>query len=228
MAPANLMTCPRCGWKNVRHSPRRGFIDGILAVLFLAPFRCRNCRHRFFRFSKRIGNDFTLTHSDEAPSTPTRPHVESVAPHIEEDRSTPPPPDEPAIEIETPRSILIIDDDPAIRKFLHRVLERHGYRISELDDGKDLASELSSNPVDLLITGLVSERQDGLDAVASLHGAYPDLKIIMLSSFWAADAQLTKELPWVFAILPKPFLSELLLDSVRRALEQSAESRVTG
>ena len=221
------MTCPRCGLKNIRHSPRRGFIDGILAVLFLAPFRCRNCRHRFFRFSKRIGNDFTLTHSDPAPSTPIRPRVEPEASHVEETRSTPPPPDEPAIEIETPRSILIIDDDLAIRKFLHRVLERHGYRTSELEDAKNIASELNSNPVDLLITGLVSERQDGLDKVAGLHSAFPDLKVIVLSSFWAAETQVTEELSGVFAVLPKPFLSELLLDSVRGALEQSAGSRIT-
>src|SRR5258708_820662 len=102
----------------------------------------------------------------------------------EEPRSTPPPSGEPVIESETPRSILIIEDELAIRKFLHRVLERDGYRIFELDDAKNLASELTSSPVDLLITGLVSERQGGLDSVASLHGAYPDLKIIVLSSFW--------------------------------------------
>jgi CheY-like chemotaxis protein len=195
-------------------------IDGVLAVLFLAPFRCRHCRHRFFRFSKRIGNDFILTHTEPAPCAPERPRVE-------EDRSTPPlpdksAPDESAIVIETPRSILIIDAEVAIRKFLHRVLERHGYRTSELDDPKNLVSELSSNPVDLLITDLVSERPDSLDSVACIHSTYPDLKIIVLSGFWVAETHLTKRLPGVFAILPKPFLSESLLESVRGALGQSA------
>jgi CheY-like chemotaxis protein len=211
------MTCPRCGLKNIRHSPRRGLIDGVLAVLFLAPFRCRHCRHRFFRFSKRIGNDFILTHSGPASS--------ALAPHLDESRNTPPP-DELAIDIETPRSILIIDDDLAIRKLLQRVLERHGYCTSELDDDKDLASELASNPVDLLITSFVSERQGGLESIAGLHRAYPDLKIIVLSSYWAAETYLTKELPGGLAILPKPFLSESLLHSVRAALDLSSGSRV--
>ena len=205
-------------------------IDNTLAVIFLTPFRCRNCRHRFFRFSKRIGTDFTLARSGFAPSTPARTHVgeaRSTAPPREQPAPEQPAPEQPAIEIETARSILIIDGDLAIRKFIRRVLERHGYRTFELADAKHLAPELSSNPVDLLITDLVSERQDGLDTVASLHSAYPDLKIIVLSSFWAAEMQLTKGLPGVFAILPKPFLSKSLLDSVRGALEQSAESRVT-
>src|SRR5260370_15646035 len=172
------MTCPRCGLKNIRHSPRRGLIDGVLAVFFLAPFRCRNCRHRFFRFSKRIGNDFTLAHSEFPASTPARPHVEEeriTALPLEQPAPEQPSPDEPSLEIETPRSILIIDNDLAIRKFLARVLERCGYRTSELDDAKNLALELNSNPVDLLITDLVSERQDGLDTLVSLQCAYPDL-----------------------------------------------------
>ncbi len=61
------MTCPKCGKHNIRPSPRQGLVDGLLAVVFLAPFRCRNCRVRFFRFSKRIGNDLALSDS-------TRPH----------------------------------------------------------------------------------------------------------------------------------------------------------
>src|SRR5260370_30365699 len=116
------MSGARCGLKNSRHAPRRRLIDGVIAVFFLAPFRCRNCRHRFFRFSKRIGNDFTLAHSKLPPSTPARPHVE-------EERITALPPEQPApeqaapeqaapeqptIEIETTGSILIIDNDLAI------------------------------------------------------------------------------------------------------------------
>jgi len=45
--------CSRCGWSNVRPSPRRGAVEFVLAWFWLAPFRCRNCRHRFFRFSGR-------------------------------------------------------------------------------------------------------------------------------------------------------------------------------
>src|SRR5260370_41210512 len=139
------MSGARCGLKNSRHAPRRRLIDGVIAVFFLAPFRCRNCRHRFFRFSKRIGNDFTLAHSESPPSTPARPHVEeerSTALPPEQPAPDQPAPEQPAIEIETAGSILIIDSDPAIRKFLRRVLERYGYRTSELDDAKNLVPEL--------------------------------------------------------------------------------------
>src|SRR5260370_7701792 len=131
------MSGARCGLKNSRHAPRRRLVDGVLAVFFLAPFRCRNCRHRFFRFSKRIGNDFTLAHSEFPASTPARPHVEEERitalpleqpapeqPVLEQPAPQQPAPDEPAIAIDTRRSILIIDNNLAIPKFLPPLLYR--------------------------------------------------------------------------------------------------------
>ena len=41
--------CPRCLSKDIRRSRRGGVVDIILSHLFLDPFRCRNCRKRFFR-----------------------------------------------------------------------------------------------------------------------------------------------------------------------------------
>src|SRR5690242_13029647 len=69
---AETKICPRCGWSNIRPSPRRGLIDGFMALFFLAPFRCRNCRHRFYRFSTRVGNEVTLEPTVPAPR-PVRP-----------------------------------------------------------------------------------------------------------------------------------------------------------
>lgn len=62
-----IKTCSRCGWSNVRPSPRRGFTEHLLAGLFLAPFRCRNCRHRFFRFSTH-----GIRQLGAVPATPLR------------------------------------------------------------------------------------------------------------------------------------------------------------
>src|SRR5262249_18652 len=41
--------CPRCSSMNVRRSPRR-WVDWLLPVMLAAPYRCRDCRTRFFRF----------------------------------------------------------------------------------------------------------------------------------------------------------------------------------
>jgi hypothetical protein len=41
--------CPRCTSTNVRRAYRKGIWEQMLRVFFLAPFRCRACRHKFYR-----------------------------------------------------------------------------------------------------------------------------------------------------------------------------------
>jgi DNA-directed RNA polymerase subunit RPC12/RpoP len=46
------MQCPECGSKRIHLSRRKGFLEkGILAAVFLRPFRCQRCDIRFFRLS---------------------------------------------------------------------------------------------------------------------------------------------------------------------------------
>ena len=47
-----MMNCPCCLSEHIRRSRRKGFIErGILAMLFVRPFRCGRCDYRFFRWS---------------------------------------------------------------------------------------------------------------------------------------------------------------------------------
>ncbi len=42
--------CPKCTSKNVRRSARSGMWEEFLRLFFISPFRCRACRHKFYRF----------------------------------------------------------------------------------------------------------------------------------------------------------------------------------
>jgi hypothetical protein len=46
--------CPKCGWNDVRYSEYYSIWENLLRLFFLVPFRCRICRHRFFRFPNYI------------------------------------------------------------------------------------------------------------------------------------------------------------------------------
>lgn len=48
---ANLMNCPHCHSERTRRSKRRGFVErGPLTLISLKPFRCGDCRYRFYRW----------------------------------------------------------------------------------------------------------------------------------------------------------------------------------
>jgi len=42
--------CPKCTSTNVRRASRTGMWEEFLRLFFIAPFRCRACRHKFYRF----------------------------------------------------------------------------------------------------------------------------------------------------------------------------------
>ncbi len=42
--------CPNCTSTDVRRANRKGMFEGFLRLFFIAPFRCRACRHKFYRF----------------------------------------------------------------------------------------------------------------------------------------------------------------------------------
>jgi hypothetical protein len=41
--------CPVCGWTDVRRSMPHGFLDRVVRMVGLVPYRCRSCSHRFYR-----------------------------------------------------------------------------------------------------------------------------------------------------------------------------------
>ena len=41
--------CPICGWMDVHRSMPKGFLDGLVRIVGLVPYRCRSCGQRFYR-----------------------------------------------------------------------------------------------------------------------------------------------------------------------------------
>jgi uncharacterized protein with PIN domain len=46
---ARLIVCPHCDGRNVRPSHLKNIMDKALSSLFISPYRCRECRHRFWK-----------------------------------------------------------------------------------------------------------------------------------------------------------------------------------
>lgn len=180
-------------------------MDGALACLLLAPFRCRMCRQRFYRFSFRIDKRPAARLPARLRARQSRAVSWKVEFHPPEPEIIEPVPENP----EPSFSILIADSDFSIRKLLRRILERAGYGIYEQAGTGDLETELEARRVDLLIAELDPSEPQGL---ASLQRAHPGLKIIALSGDGSSAGTAA-------AVLRKPFRAQALLDSVRSALK---------
>ncbi len=115
--------------------------------------------------------------------------------------------------------VLVVDDEPAVRRFAARVLEEEGYAVEEAIDGADALARLRDEhrAVDVVVSDVVMPRLNGVELLRELTSLRPALPVILMSGF--ATVQLEgMGIPAPCGVLPKPFSSERLLEEVRRCL----------
>lgn len=115
----------------------------------------------------------------------------------------------------TAPSILVVDDDPAIRKMTRLVLEAEGYAVRAAGDGREALAEIAREPPDLVLSDVRMPELDGVALLAELRRRAPDLPVVLFSALHDRIDD-----PGV-AFLPKPFDIPHLLDTVHGALAAS-------
>jgi two-component system cell cycle sensor histidine kinase/response regulator CckA len=118
-------------------------------------------------------------------------------------------------------SILVVDDESAVRRFAARVLEREGYSVVQASDGLE-ALELikqGSTSVEVVVTDIVMPRLNGVELMHALSVSHPGLPVILMSGY-AAEALAELGIAAPCGMLAKPFLSERLLEEVRRCINR--------
>jgi two-component system KDP operon response regulator KdpE len=80
-----------------------------------------------------------------------------------------------------PLRILVVDDEPPIRRFLRTSLSAQGYQVLEADDGEAALAVLRRNAVDLLILDLGLPGMDGFEVIKQLRDSGSAVPIVVLS-----------------------------------------------
>ena len=120
--------------------------------------------------------------------------------------------------------ILVVDDDPAIRKLIRLILEHSGYDVLVAEDGKDAINVLRSgeNPmvIDTIITDLNMPNIDGFEAIAYFQNEFPSIPLIVLTGIADVELAVSFMREGVSNYLVKPVGVEQLKASVARAIAE--------
>lgn len=120
--------------------------------------------------------------------------------------------------------ILVVDDDPAIRKLIRLLLENAGYDVLEAENGQEAIKVLSSGEtpmvVDLIITDLNMPKVDGFEAIASFQKEYPSIPVIVLTGIGDREVETSFRRKGVSDYLMKPVDVRTLIASVADAIAQ--------
>ena len=118
----------------------------------------------------------------------------------------------------TPGTVLVVDDDSAIRTVVAQALRREGHRVTTAASLADLRRELRLGLPDVLVADVVLPDGNGLDFVAGLMGEHPGLPVIVFSAQNTLATAVRATEVGAFDYLPKPFDLDVLGQAVRGAI----------
>jgi CheY-like chemotaxis protein len=124
--------------------------------------------------------------------------------------------DRAAEKVKAEGTILVVDDEPNVRRVASAILERHGYTVALAADGYEALAlglahggKFAAVLLDLMMPGL-----DGPGTLKELRAMNPHLPILLMSGFTEEDARRKLPSDGLVAFLPKPFTAEDLLRAI--------------
>ena len=117
-------------------------------------------------------------------------------------------------------TILLVEDEPAVKGLFSQALNREGYTVHEARNGVEALEVVKGiGHIDVLVTDVVMPYMKGPELARQLLAKQPDLKVIFVSGYVAPGDLGPHE-----ALLQKPFVRQQLIDKVKEVLGEPAAS----
>ena len=115
-------------------------------------------------------------------------------------------------------SVLIIDDEAAIRESLETLLEMEGYDVQSAATADEGLTRIGSRPYDLVLLDLALPDRNGIDLLAELHVHDPQLAVIMITAYGTVENAVKAMQAGAMNFVQKPWDNEKLLADIRTAV----------
>ena len=117
--------------------------------------------------------------------------------------------------------VLIVDDEPAIRRTLRDILEFEKYEVDEALDGLECIAKLKKAKYDVVILDIKMPKMDGMEALERIQLLAPDTPVVMISGHANIDTAVESVKKGAFDFISKPPDLNRLLITLRNALDKS-------
>jgi DNA-binding NtrC family response regulator len=131
------------------------------------------------------------------------------------------------IELRVMATILVVDDEPEVRKLVGAMLSREGHSVVISDSGDHAlrAYQKTETHIDLLLTDVVSPGMSGPVLADRLTAQQADLRVLFMSGYDGTQVVQRYVVERGFSLLVKPFTMEQLREKVRAALNRPEPSQ---
>jgi CheY-like chemotaxis protein len=120
-------------------------------------------------------------------------------------------------------TVLVVEDEDALREVTRRILARKGYEVIVASDGKEAIDVVEAYPgvVDLLLTDVVMPHMLGKQVAEEIRARRPGLRVVFMSGFAQPVLGAQGTLEEGVVLVSKPFSESELLTKIRETLDAS-------
>ena len=119
--------------------------------------------------------------------------------------------------------VLVVDDEPSIRKLVNLTLTKAGYEVVEAQDGEQAIKVLNSedNPlmVDTILCDIRMPKVNGIEAIAYFRAQYPTVPIVVMTGYPDVDLAVSLMRQGVLDYLVKPVSKDELLTVITKSVD---------
>lgn len=152
-----------------------------------------------------------------------RHHIDQNAPVVEAERAAP-------RDVTGQDTILLVEDEEAVRSFAARALRMRGYNVIEASGGEEALEHVRADkaPIHLIITDVVMPNMDGPTMVRQVRRIRPDMQVIFMSGYAEEAFRRNDEKAEDLHFLPKPFGLKQLAAKVKEVLSGAPAVKKNG
>jgi two-component system response regulator FixJ len=125
----------------------------------------------------------------------------------------------------TDHQVFIVDDDSAVRESLAALLESHDFFVTTFPSALHFLAKSDRNVSGCLLADVRMPEMDGLELQEKVAANFPDLAVVIITGHGDVPVAVRAMKAGAIDFVEKPFLEEVIVDAVRRAIEHVAQSR---
>lgn len=117
------------------------------------------------------------------------------------------------------RSVLIVDDEPAVRTSVSKALSNAGYATQTADSGNEALKILAKDTFDVILSDLQMPDGTGFELLTVVKKKYPKTEVILITGYGTVEKAVDAMKEGAYDFIAKPFKRAVILSTVERAIE---------
>ena len=123
----------------------------------------------------------------------------------------------------TPRTLLVVDDDPSIHELIGAMLAGKGWELDRANSGEEALARLDAHAYDLVLSDILMPGMDGLTLLGHMRNRDPNARILVMTVKNTSSHILESLRHQATAYIAKPFDRDLLLGTLENALSTTVD-----